>query len=163
MAKQTKENDRPILEKSANNFRTAYGPKVRVVVDTGEETIVKQAFKDECDINSIMARFARTGVITHIARHNPSYGEASPQDLREALDIIASAQESFDDLPASLRAKFDFDPLKFYEFVQEPANRPEMASLGLLSEDAAREYLQEQKAAQAQNKAPEAQPGSDTE
>ena len=39
--------------------------------------MTKQSFKDECDINKIMAKFQKTGALNHYAKHAPQYGDAS--------------------------------------------------------------------------------------
>ena len=38
-------------------------------LDTGEDAVTQQCFKDECDINILLAKFAVTG---HIVRQLPS-------------------------------------------------------------------------------------------
>ena len=91
----------------------------------------KQSFKDECDINQIMAKYQKTGAITHFAKHSPSYGFASSMDFNAAMQLISQAQTMFDELPSKLRARFDNSPDKFLDFVQDPANGDEMRTLGL--------------------------------
>lgn len=149
----TKKGDAGLAAPSATppNFRTAYGPRFRVTKDCGSETLVKQSFKGECDINNIMARFTQTGVIAHVARHSPEYGFATSQDLREALETIQIAQNMFDELPAQLRSRFGYDPGAFLEFVQNPDNKAEMAELGLLNEEAASRYKKPEKGEKSLN------------
>lgn len=91
----------------------------------------KQDMKDECDINKIMARFQRTGAITHVAKYEPQYGFAPAIEFQEATEIVRQAQQMFDDLPSALRKKFENDPAKFLDFVQDEKNADEMLELGL--------------------------------
>ena len=96
-----------------------------------EQSMTKQSFKDECDINKIMDKFQRTGLINHYAAHAPTYGDASPVDYLEALQTIATAQEMFDELPSSVRKRFNNDPAQFLEFAENPKNIEQMREYGL--------------------------------
>ncbi len=91
----------------------------------------KQYFRKECDINNIMARFQKTGVIDHFTTYGHSYGEVPAIDLQEALNIAIDAEDMFDDLPSSIRDKFRNNPVEFLEFVQNQDNIEEMRELGL--------------------------------
>ena len=107
-------------------------PHPRVYTNQSDmPSMTKQSFKDECNINKIMAKFQKTGAIEHYAKHAPTYGDATPIQLMDAQQIIINAQTMFDDLPATIRKKFDNDPAKFLEFVQDEANSEEMIELGL--------------------------------
>ena len=107
------------------------GERVRVLVETGP-SMTKQSHKDECDINRIMAKYQKTGVITHVAKYAMEYGDATDLDYQTALNTVLEAQRMFADLPSSVRRKFDEDPAQFLEFVQNPENVDEMRELGLV-------------------------------
>lgn len=96
-----------------------------------EPSMTKQSFQDECNINNIMAKFQKTGAINHYAKHAPHYGDATPIQLTEALNIVIQAQDMFDDLPSSIRKRFNNSPEEFLEFVQNPENADEMVKMGL--------------------------------
>jgi len=97
----------------------------------------KQSFRDECDINNILRQFNVTGQLP-IGRVQPQYGDFSGiTDYQSALNAVMAAQDSFLQLPAKLRAKFDNDPALFVEFASNEANKDEMKALGLLSQDTA--------------------------
>lgn len=117
-------------------FRTAYGPKVRSALGPFEPTPTKQSFKRECDINHIMAKFLKTGVITHLNKHEGTYGFAPAIDFQTALTLVAAARDQFADLPGELRARFNNDPAEFLAFCENPDNRSEAALMGLLEPDA---------------------------
>lgn len=95
------------------------------------KNMTKQSFKDECNINKIMDKFQRTGVIDHYAKHGPTYGDATSVDLQDALNVISHAETMFEELPSSLRKKFENNPQKFLDFVQNSDNLEEMRELGL--------------------------------
>jgi len=113
-------------------FRTAYGPKARSALGPFEKTPTKQSFKTECDINHIMAKYQRTGVITHLNKHEAQYGFAPALDFQTALQLVAAARDQFADLPSSIRQRFNNDPAEFLAFCENPDNRSEMALMGLL-------------------------------
>lgn len=112
--------------------RSGYGPKERLgdIGDLGV-SLTKQSFTKECDINTIMAKYQKTGAIDHVNKHEGSYGFASSDDFQESLNIVARGQTMFDELPSSIRTKFENDPAKFLEFVQNPENIEEMREIGL--------------------------------
>lgn len=113
-------------------IRSAYDDqRVKVLVETGK-SMTKQAHKDECDINRIMAKYQKTGVITHVAKYAMEYGDATDIDYQTALNTVIEAQRMFADLPSSVRRKFDEDPAEFLAFVQNPENVEEMRELGLV-------------------------------
>ena len=96
------------------------------------KTPTKQSFKDECDINKIISKFQRTGVVTHVNKHAGQYGFAPAIDFQSALALVAQARDQFADLPSKIRSRFGNDPQQFLAFCENPDNRSEMALLGLL-------------------------------
>lgn len=136
-------------------FKTRFSPSERVLSPEGVEH-AQQQFKDDCDINSIMARFQKTGAIDHVSMHQPQYGEATPVDYHTAMNIITKAQQMFADLPSSLRRRFDGDPSKLLEFVQDPDNADEAAELGLALSDEARLIAEQRAEASTREGTPEA-------
>lgn len=120
------------------SFRSAYSPPLKVGVSFSGVGRTKQAMKDSCDINLIMGRYLRSGNVDHLARHEPSYGFASPQTFHESMNVVRKAEEMFLDLPSELRKRFGNDPGAFLEFVQardaesgELLHLEEMRELGL--------------------------------
>lgn len=113
----------------------------RVKIDfTDAVPRTKQSFKDECDINRIMHKYQKTGMITHLAKHAPQYGEASSTDLLEAMNTLTKAQEMYDELPSSVRRKFT-GPVNFLEFIEDESNAEEIYKLGLAVRQPAAEPL----------------------
>jgi len=105
------------------------GPRVQVRFKGNGRT--KQAMRDECDINKIMARYIKTGLIDHLGKHGEEYGFASSVSFHEAMNVVTKAEQMFEDLPADTRKRFEGDPGKFLDFVQDPENQEEMIALGL--------------------------------
>lgn len=100
---------------------------------TESKVLTKQSFKDECNINNIMAKWMRDGTIDHMAKNPPTYGDFSTVDeYQTAQNKVLMAQASFDAMPAKIRDRMDNDPATFMAFMQDPANNEEAISLGLI-------------------------------
>ena len=100
-----------------------------------EPTMTKQSFKDDCDINVIMDRYARTGVLPQSATPPKALDLVGlPAPYKEAMDYIISANTAFAEMPAKIRAQFDNDPARFVEFCSNPDNRNAIIEMGLARE-----------------------------
>lgn len=113
-------------------FISAYGAKVQLRVSFTGQGRTKQAHKDECDINNILARYKRTGVLDFQQRHEPQYGDVTALEFQQAQFTVAAAKGMFAAMPSHLRHRFDNDPYKFLAFVHDERNRVEAEDLGLL-------------------------------
>ena len=82
----------------------------------------KQSFKDETDVNKIIAKHARMGTLSHLEQWGGNYGDWTGFDFQEAQNQIARANSMFEELPSSVRAQFSNDPVKFLEYVNDPEN-----------------------------------------
>lgn len=112
-------------------FVTAYGKKIKYRYKSNAPTLTEQAHKDSTDINKIIEKYKRTGVMEHIARTQPKYDVATPYDYHEAMNVIANANSEFEKIPAKIRAMFNNNPMDFFEFVQDEKNIEKMQDLGL--------------------------------
>lgn len=140
-------------------FRSAYDPPVKVVFNTSGKCHVRQEFSRECDINRIMEKWQRTGVIEHRNTFQGQYGDftAAPADYSEAMNSVLAAQEMFMTLPSTVRKRFGNDPGEFLSFVQDKANAEELVKLGLATApEKAAEALVETSATPAHKKPKEA-------
>lgn len=114
-------------------FKTAYGPRLRHPTPIVGKSMAHQSMRDECDINRIMERWLKTGVLEHRNRYEGHYGDFLdvPADYHQAANQVLAAQEMFLELPAKVRKRFGNDPGAFLEFVGDPENRSELEKLGL--------------------------------
>lgn len=112
-------------------FKTAYAKQPRAGTVNEEPSLTKQSFKDECDINKILRRFQTTGAIAHAHANQAYYDEIPELDYLEAMNITTKANQMFESLPSSLRAKFENKPEYYLAFVQDPDNEAELIKLGL--------------------------------
>lgn len=87
---------------------------------------------DECDINTILGRFRKTGFTSHVNPRNPVYADFSDAgSYMESLHAVQKAQGVFDAMPARVRARVDNDPALLIAFMADEGNREEWESLGL--------------------------------
>lgn len=91
----------------------------------------QQHFRDECDINVLVARFARTGVPEALpAPPMAAFDEVF--DFQSAMQTIIDANASFASLPSKVRSRFQNDPGLFLNFLHDESNRDEAVRLGLV-------------------------------
>lgn len=105
--------------------------------ENNEPSMTQQHFKDEADINNIMARYQKTGVLvdplTQTTR-KPMFDDFSELgDFRDHQQAVIDAQEMFMELPSRLRARFANDPAELLQWLSDPANKDEAIELGLFS------------------------------
>lgn len=105
-------------------------PRVQIEFDQ-DEGMTRQEFEPECEINNIMNKYQRTGVLTHINRFGAMYGDFDAVDFQTALQTIKDGEDMFAQLPSSTRKYFDNDPAAFMEFVNDPENIDKLVELGL--------------------------------
>ncbi len=86
----------------------------------------KQSFKDECDIQKIMARADKAGTISHLEKFQGVYADFSDFDFQLQTQQLTRGREIFDELPAELRQEFGQSPAKFFAYVNDPANKDEL-------------------------------------
>ncbi|AXH77820.1 MAG: internal scaffolding protein [Microviridae sp.] len=113
-----------------------YSPKKRYQITFNKDSkYTKQSFKEECDINTIMARYQSTGQIPVINQTAPQYLDVSAgADFQSSMEFVAGAQTLFQEMPSSIRNRFGNDPREFLDFCSQEKNRPELAEMGLLKE-----------------------------
>lgn len=104
----------------------------------GTESMTKQCFRDQCDANSIMARWQKTGQIDHLNMTPPAYGDFETADDYLAATVkVQRAEEEFAALSSKVRDRMGNSPATFMEFMHDPENEKEAIALGLISQPAA--------------------------
>nr|WAE43532.1 MAG: internal scaffolding protein [Microviridae sp.] len=104
---------------------------------TGDKIVrTQQHFGPECDINVMVARYKKTG---KMGGENP---ETPPQyvdttaftekSFEESFEEVQKMQQTFNQLPAAIRAQFNHNPARLLAFLENPANRQAGIQLGLL-------------------------------
>jgi phage internal scaffolding protein len=124
--------NKSLITMSTIGFKSPYsGSRYRVSLECGPG-LAQQHFKDECDVNRILSKYQKTGLIDHVNRFQGDYADLSAvPDFQESLNAVIDAQEAFMTLPSSIRKQFDNDPVAFLDFVHNPDNKDEMIKMGL--------------------------------
>lgn len=106
-----------------------------------EPSLTQQHFKDEADINKIIARYNRTGILVDpsVPRSGDAlFGDFSEvKDFREAQNFICMAKEAFMELDSSIRRRFHNDPSELIAFLNDPKNVEEGRKLGIYAPEPA--------------------------
>lgn len=96
-----------------------------------DPSLTQQQFLEESDINYIADRYGLTGEMPQVTQP-PTYGDFTGIfDFQTAQNAVRKATEDFMQLPAKLRTRFDNDPQKLLEFLDNEDNRAEAEFLGL--------------------------------
>ncbi|AXL15151.1 internal scaffolding protein [Microviridae sp.] len=117
-----------------NVVRNKFGPFEPVQLDfSGSVDRAKQSMKDECDINLVLNRYAKTGLLTPVMKQPPVFLDVSEMgDYQAAMANVFRAKEMFLQLPAELRRRFSNDPSIFLDFCSDPDNLEELQDMGLV-------------------------------
>lgn len=103
-----------------NSRYSVTGEKPGITFDQPSQTL--QSFKDDADINCIIARFENTGVLvdpTVPVSRVPQFGDYSDMpSYQEAQNVIVAANNAFSSLPSKVRERFGNDPAAYFEFVK---------------------------------------------
>lgn len=87
-------------------------------VDTGEDTLVRQEFRDEVDVNTIMRRFG-VDVGRVFGPKQAMYGDFTDiHDFESAVAKVDEIRGRFMQLPAEVREKFQNDPQRLISAVE---------------------------------------------
>lgn len=120
-------------------LRGFYTPHARIQVTDFGPSMAKQSMAAETDINNIMRKYEKSGMIAHVSRYKGQYADvAHSVDYHEGLNSMIRAEEMFDSLSARIRERFNNNPGEFLAFVEDPENLEEMQTLGLLNKPPAK-------------------------
>jgi len=93
----------------------------------------QQQFKDECNINKIMEKYRKTGMVTHLRNGGEGvYADLSQVgDYQDMVHRVMHANEEFLKLPSEIRTRFGNDPQNLVDFLKDPKNTDEAIKLNL--------------------------------
>lgn len=97
--------------------------------------VTEQAHKDTCDVNKIIRKYDKQGLITHVSRFEAKFGDVTGLEFKAAQDKVIAAQAMFNELPSEIRNRFGNDPSKLLSFMDNPDNRDEAIKLGLINKN----------------------------
>lgn len=96
-----------------------------------DKSLTQQQFKDMADINIIFGKYLETNEIPQV--EGMAYGDFTGIfDFQSAMNAVRKAQESFQELPARIKNRFDNDPQKMLAFLNDPENREEAEFLKIV-------------------------------
>jgi len=97
------------------------------------ESLAQQQYKDQCDVNKIIAKYKATGTLTHVRNAQQGvYADLTEiTDYHDALNKIHRANTAFSELPAQLRLKLNNNPENLINYLLNPENDQEAVKLGL--------------------------------
>jgi len=108
----------------------------RVIVDcSGDKIRTKQSFKKEADINHIMARYVKTGLMNMDAlklREENFIDVSQMGDFQQAQEQLKNAEKAFMTLAVNVRTKFENNPAQLLDFLSKEENREEAQELGII-------------------------------
>lgn len=113
-------------------FRSKLHKRVPTAVHGASRT--HQSFKQECDINTILKNYTKTGFLSHTNTSQPQYFDV-PQniDYQLALNTIMDAEQRFAALPASVRDQYQNDPGVLLAALQDKGQHDKLRELGVLA------------------------------
>ena len=115
------------------NMRSAHLPHNRVRKSFSLASRTHQSFVDETDVNKIMAKYQKTGLIDHVNTYGGQYAEMPKlNDFTDCMNTVTSANSMFADLPATVRDRFQNDPGQFLDFLSDDKNRADLIEMGLI-------------------------------
>lgn len=132
------ERDMPVW-KTPYNFDTNFESE-RTALYCADPSKTKQEFKDETDINVILARFTRTGETPPVILPEHFADLTNRTTYFDMASAAADANELFYLLPASTRAEHLNDPTRWADAVVqalEQGNRESLEKLGIATSPAA--------------------------
>lgn len=121
-------------------FSTRFNPPPSPSIDfpsdrKSSQSVTRQEFKNECEMNEILKRFRVTGLLTDPSKpstRRPMWGDFSAiPDPIERANILVAAQDAWLGLPKALLDRFE-SPQDLINFVSDEKNRAEAEKLGLV-------------------------------
>lgn len=102
-------------------------------LDNFEPSRTRQSEKAYADINTIMRKYVKTGVLPPATRQGFFADVSRVGDYREAIARVEQADKMFEHLDPKLRFKFNNDPAEFLDYVSNADNLESLEELGLIS------------------------------
>ena len=120
-------------------FFTRYNPGHSPTLKCTLPSKTEQCHREDCDINTIINRYKKTGVLGDSASQvrDMVFGDFSSMPDRLTSEIaVAEAKENFMKLPLNVRSHFDHDMGKLLKALNDPAQIPTLENLGIVKKAA---------------------------
>ena len=100
-------------------------------LDCKDDSLAQQQFKEDSDINTIVNRFMKSGVLPTPVNMPQYIDYEGVFDYQTAMNSVRAADEQFMRMDSKVRARFNNSPQEFLAFFADPANADEAIRLGL--------------------------------
>lgn len=114
-------------------FYTAYNRPPRVVSGAGGESMTQQQFAQECDINYIVKRAQRTGVIPVVSTQEMVFGTLDEDTFKQRMDKMAEIKSYFEGLPSEIRLHYQNSVNEFIASMATDEGIEEGRKLGIVA------------------------------
>lgn len=102
-------------------------------------SVTQQSFVNDVDINNIVAKYVKTGVLGNVddirSRKGVFLDVSNVDSFKTALDRVTAINDAFMSLPADIRSRFGHDPQNLISFMSDSNNASECVKMGLLTEE----------------------------
>lgn len=115
-------------------FKDPRTNRIKVQTENKEPSLTQQQFKDQTDINKIMAQYEKQGInYNNLPQSQGVYADLTiiPKDYQDRLHQVMQAEEAFMSLPAELRAQYNNSPQDLIDWLAKPENNDRAVELGL--------------------------------
>lgn len=134
-----------------------------------ERSRTKQEFWKQTDINTIMAKYDKTGQVDPLVLRDMQFGDFSDgRSFAEMAMKVKDAHFEFQQLPSQLREHYDNDPAKLLDALNKPEERENLLKWGVIepneqdlarwAEQAEKQRAEADKQAEASKQAPVEEP-----
>ena len=115
-------------------FYTRYNPGVSPTIKSTLPSMTEQCHRDDCDINTIINRYKKTGVLgTATQVREMVFGDFASIPDRLMTEVgMAEAKENFMKMPLNVRNHFEHNIGKFLKALSDPAQIPTLQNLGIV-------------------------------
>lgn len=107
--------------------------RLQTTLDASGPVLTDQSWLKSQDINNIMKKYQKTGVLPETRAHLAQYLDVSEvPSLEDAHDMVMEARSMFMELPSDVRKLMDNDPTKLYDYCKDPKNQEFLIKRGVL-------------------------------
>lgn len=109
------------MKKTTKKIPDHLNTRKRVQITFSEPTLTKQSFKNECDINQVVAKFVQTGQLPLTNNQEPQYGDAPDQDidLKSSIDTVNQLKSEFYELSPEMQKSFKGNFKNYAQFLSD--------------------------------------------
>lgn len=105
----------------------------RVHPKLSDKKLVDQSHKNMCDINIIMERYRKTGMLPQFREKIPYFVDNTGiKSIEEAHELVNEANYLFEQIPSHIRKLMDNNPANLVDFIKNPENIDVCTKYGLI-------------------------------